>query len=35
MRGASESKTERVRRLRSVPTDAEGVLWYRLRARRL
>jgi len=35
MRGADESKTERARRLRSGLTDAEGTLWYRLRARRL
>jgi very-short-patch-repair endonuclease len=35
MRGANESKTERARRLRGASTDAEGVLWYRLRARRL
>ncbi|MFT4116918.1 endonuclease domain-containing protein [Bradyrhizobium sp.] len=35
MRGADESKTERARRLRTALTDAEGTLWYRLRARRL
>lgn len=35
MRGANESKTERARSLRSALTDAEGALWYRLRARRL
>ncbi|MHC2252431.1 very-short-patch-repair endonuclease [Bradyrhizobium embrapense] len=35
MRGASEIKTERARKLRNVSTDAEGTLWYRLRARRL
>jgi very-short-patch-repair endonuclease len=35
MRGANESKTERARSLRSDSTDAEGTLWYRLRARRL
>lgn len=35
MRGADESKTGRARSLRSASTDAEGVLWYRLRARRL
>ena len=35
MRGANESKTDRARRLRSTSTDAEGTLWYRLRARRL
>ncbi|WP_079571933.1 endonuclease domain-containing protein [Bradyrhizobium erythrophlei] len=35
MRGADESKTERARRLRSGLTDAEGTLWYRLRASRL
>jgi len=35
MRGADEFKTDRARRLRSASTDAEGTLWYRLRARRL
>jgi very-short-patch-repair endonuclease len=35
MRGADEFKTERARRLRSAPTDAEAALWYRLRGRRL
>ena len=35
MRGADEGKTERARNLRSASTDAERVLWYRLRARRL
>ena len=35
MRGADELKTGRARRLRNVPTDAEGTLWYRLRSRRL
>ncbi|QOZ37918.1 endonuclease domain-containing protein [Bradyrhizobium sp. CCBAU 53421] len=35
MRGAKESKTKRARNLRSASTDAEGTLWYRLRARRL
>ncbi|QOZ29993.1 endonuclease domain-containing protein [Bradyrhizobium sp. CCBAU 51753] len=35
MRGADESKTERARNLRNASTDAEGKLWYRLRARRL
>ena len=35
MRGADESKTERARGLRAASTDAEGTLWYRLRARRL
>jgi very-short-patch-repair endonuclease len=35
MRGADEVKTGRARRLRSDLTNAEGVLWYRLRARRL
>ena len=35
MRGANEFKTERARRLRSAPTDAEAMLWYRLRSRRL
>jgi very-short-patch-repair endonuclease len=35
MRGADEFKTERARRLRNTLTDAEGTLWYRLRARRL
>jgi very-short-patch-repair endonuclease len=35
MRGADVTKTERARRLRSVSTDAEGTLWYCLRARRL
>ncbi|MBR1130028.1 endonuclease domain-containing protein [Bradyrhizobium iriomotense] len=35
MRGADEGKTRRARSLRSASTDAEGVLWYRLRARRL
>ena len=35
MRGAKEVKTERARRLRRDSTDAESVLWYRLRSRRL
>ncbi|MBB4368446.1 very-short-patch-repair endonuclease [Bradyrhizobium sp. cir1] len=35
MRGADEGKTGRARSLRSASTDAEGILWYRLRARRL
>ena len=35
MRGADEFRTERARRLRSVPTDAEAAIWYRLRGRRL
>jgi very-short-patch-repair endonuclease len=35
MRGADESKTKRARSLRNSPTDVEGRLWYRLRARRL
>jgi len=35
MRGADVSKTQRARGLRSASTDAEGVLWYRLGARRL
>ncbi len=35
MRGADEFKTGRARSLRGASTDAEGVLWYRLRARRL
>ena len=35
MRGANEGKTERARHLRAASTDAEGTLWYRLRARRL
>lgn len=35
MRGANKSKTERARTLRNASTDAEGTLWYRLRARRL
>ncbi|MBR0779052.1 DUF559 domain-containing protein [Bradyrhizobium diazoefficiens] len=35
MRGADEFKTERARSLRGVSTDAERILWYRLRARRL
>jgi very-short-patch-repair endonuclease len=35
MRGADEFKTERARRLRSALTDVEGMLWYRLRSRRL
>ena len=35
MRGADELKTGRARRLRNVPTDEEGKLWYRLRSRRL
>lgn len=35
MRGADEGKTERARHLRAALTDAEGTLWYRLRARRL
>ncbi|MGC2027777.1 endonuclease domain-containing protein [Bradyrhizobium sp.] len=35
MRGTDEFRTERARRLRNTPTDAEGVLWYRLRSRRL
>jgi very-short-patch-repair endonuclease len=35
VRGADEIKTDRARRLRSVPTDAETKLWYKLRSRRL
>ena len=35
MRGANEGKTERARHLRAASTDAEGTLWYRLRAHRL
>jgi very-short-patch-repair endonuclease len=35
VRGADGIKTERARRLRSAMTEAEGALWYRLRARRL
>ncbi|MDH2382179.1 endonuclease domain-containing protein [Bradyrhizobium sp. CER78] len=35
MRGANESNIKRARDLRSASTDAEGTLWYRLRARRL
>ena len=35
MRSADEGKTERARSLRAALTDAEGILWYRLRARRL
>jgi very-short-patch-repair endonuclease len=35
MRGADELKTDRARILRKVATDAEGVLWYQLRSRRL
>jgi very-short-patch-repair endonuclease len=35
MRGADEFRTGRARRLRSASTDAESVLWYRLRSRRL
>jgi very-short-patch-repair endonuclease len=35
MRGAEESKTGRARSLRAALTDAEGKLWYHLRARRL
>ncbi|MBR0757005.1 DUF559 domain-containing protein [Bradyrhizobium jicamae] len=35
MRGANESKTDRARRLRGNLSDAEGALWYNLRARRL
>jgi very-short-patch-repair endonuclease len=35
MRSADDVKTDRARRLRGTPTDAEGMLWYRLRARRL
>ena len=35
MRGAREVRTERARRLRSDPTDAERALWRRLRSRSL
>ena len=35
MRGADLTKTERARRLRREPTDAEKKLWYRIRARSL
>jgi len=35
MRGANSTKTERARRLRREPTDAEKKLWYRIRARSL
>ncbi|MCC8947904.1 DUF559 domain-containing protein [Bradyrhizobium sp. Arg62] len=35
MRGADETKIKRARKLRNASTDAEGTLWYRLRARRL
>jgi len=35
MRAADEVKTERARRLRKAPTDAEAALWCRLRSRRL
>jgi len=35
MRGANLQKTERARRLRRDPTDAEKKLWYRVRARSL
>ena len=35
MRPANEIKTERARHLRRVSTDAETVLWYQLRSRRL
>ena len=35
MRAANEMKTGRARHLRKVGTDAERVLWYRLRSRNL
>ena len=35
MRGADATRTERARRLRRVPTEAEKKLWNRLRARSL
>ena len=35
MRGTNSLKTERARRLRRDPTDAEKKLWYRIRARSL
>jgi len=35
MRGAHVARTERARRLRREPTDAEKKLWYRIRARSL
>jgi very-short-patch-repair endonuclease len=35
MRGENSVKTERARRLRREPTDAEKKLWYRIRARSL
>jgi very-short-patch-repair endonuclease len=35
MRGAREVRTERARRLRSDPTDAERALWHKLRSRSL
>jgi very-short-patch-repair endonuclease len=35
MRGADGFKTDRARRFRGASTNVEGVLWYRLRGRRL
>jgi very-short-patch-repair endonuclease len=35
VRGADKFKTNRARSLRKVTTDAEGVLWRKLRSRRL